>query len=89
MRNIAAKYAKIAKIQGLLYHFELILSEDNIYYNSLINKNNFRNLVTKFLKQIFNKFYIRQYLKKTTHKIAFNIYIIAKQLSSLFQILIT
>ena len=59
MRNIAAKYAKIAKIQKLLYYFKFILLDNNIYYNSLINKNNFRNLVIKFSKQIFNKFYIR------------------------------
>jgi len=58
MRDIAVKYAKIAKIQKPLYHFKSILLKHNIYYNSPINKSNFRNLVTKFPKQIFNKFYI-------------------------------
>ena len=62
MRNIAIKYAKIVKMQKLLYYFEFILLNNNIYYNSPINKNNFRNLVSKFLKQIFDEFYIRQYL---------------------------
>jgi len=84
MRDIAAKYAKIAKIQGLSCHFKSIFSNNNIYYNNPINKNNFRNLVTKFLKQIFDKFCIKQYLKKAIYKTAFNIYIIAKQLNSLF-----
>ena len=78
MRNIAAKHAKIAKMQGLLYYFESIFLNNNIYYNGPINKNNFRNLVTKFSKQIFNEFCIRQYLKKATYNIAFDIYTIAK-----------
>ena len=78
MRNIAAKYIKIAKKQKLLYYFKLIFLKYNIYYNGLINKNNFCNLIIKFLKQIFNKFYIKQYLKKITYKTVLNIYTIVK-----------
>ena len=59
MRDIAAKYAKIAKIQEPLYYFESIFLKYNIYYNGPINENNFCNLITKFLKQIFNKFCVK------------------------------